>query len=128
MSIRRRTDIDISWRGWIANGTKSAATGGWRLTPLCLPAGTPSAQQGATGSGALVRDNGRGIDPQVLQQGREGHWGLSGLRERAEKMGARLHVRSRAALGTEVELQAILRSSCRLHIARCDGLRDCILE
>ena len=24
--------------------------------------------------------------------------------------------------------QAILRSSCRLHIARCDGLRDCILE
>jgi ligand-binding sensor domain-containing protein/signal transduction histidine kinase len=52
----------------------------------------------------MVRDNGCGIDPQVLQTGRDGHWGLSGMRERAEKMGARLNVRSRAAAGTEVEL------------------------
>jgi hypothetical protein len=52
----------------------------------------------------LVRDNGCGIDPLVLQSGREGHWGLSGMRERAEKMGAHFHVCSRAASGTEVEL------------------------
>jgi len=52
----------------------------------------------------LVRDNGCGIDPQVLQTGREGHWGLSGMRERAERIGARLKVLSRAAAGTEVEL------------------------
>lgn len=52
----------------------------------------------------LVRDDGRGIDPQVLEAGREGHWGLSGMRERAESMGARLKVWSRAGAGTEVEL------------------------
>lgn len=51
-----------------------------------------------------VSDDGRGIDPQVLESGRDGHWGLSGMRERAEMIGARLTVRSRAASGTEVEL------------------------
>jgi signal transduction histidine kinase len=52
----------------------------------------------------LVRDDGCGIDPQVLGSGRDGHWGLSGMRERAERIGARLKLRSRAAIGTEVEL------------------------
>jgi signal transduction histidine kinase len=52
----------------------------------------------------LVRDNGRGIDQQVLTAGRDGHWGLSGMRERAERIGAKLSVLSRHASGTEVEL------------------------
>lgn len=52
----------------------------------------------------LVRDNGCGIDPAVLASGRDGHWGLSGMRERAERIGARVKVWSRAAAGTEVEL------------------------
>jgi signal transduction histidine kinase len=52
----------------------------------------------------LVRDNGCGIDPQVLRAGRDGHWGLPGMRERAEKVGAKLRLWSRAAAGTEVEL------------------------
>jgi signal transduction histidine kinase len=52
----------------------------------------------------LVRDNGCGIDPQVLQSGREGHFGLPGMRERAERIGARFKVWSRAEAGTEVEL------------------------
>ena len=52
----------------------------------------------------LIRDNGCGIDPSVLRSGREGHWGLTGMRERAEKIGAHFHVRSSAAAGTEVEL------------------------
>jgi signal transduction histidine kinase len=52
-----------------------------------------------------VRDNGRGIDPEVVRSGRRsGHWGMASMRERAENMGARLKVRSRAAAGTEVEL------------------------
>jgi signal transduction histidine kinase len=51
-----------------------------------------------------VRDNGVGIDPQVLRTGREGHWGLSGMRERAERIGARLTVWTRPAGGTEIEL------------------------
>jgi signal transduction histidine kinase len=53
----------------------------------------------------LVRDNGRGIDPQVLRSGRDGHWGLSGMRERAERIGARLKVLSSPDGGTEVELR-----------------------
>jgi signal transduction histidine kinase len=52
----------------------------------------------------LVSDDGCGMDPQVLRSGRDGHWGLSGMRERAERIGARLRVDSREANGTEVEL------------------------
>lgn len=52
----------------------------------------------------LVRDDGCGIDPRVLGSGREGHWGLPGMRERAEKIDARLHVWSSPSSGTEVEL------------------------
>ena len=52
----------------------------------------------------VVRDDGCGIDPQVLRAGREGHWGLPGMRERAERVGAKLRVWSRAAAGTEVAL------------------------
>jgi signal transduction histidine kinase len=52
----------------------------------------------------VVRDNGSGIQREVLRSGREGHWGLVGMRERAERIGGRLKVWSRAAAGTEVEL------------------------
>jgi signal transduction histidine kinase len=52
----------------------------------------------------LVRDNGCGIDAQVLRSGREGHFGLSGMHERAIRIGAKLKVWSRDAGGTEVEL------------------------
>lgn len=51
-----------------------------------------------------VRDDGCGIDPQVLRSGRDGHWGLSGMRERAERIGARFTIRNRGEGGTEVEL------------------------
>jgi signal transduction histidine kinase len=51
-----------------------------------------------------VSDDGRGIDPQILNQGRDGHFGLPGMRERAEQIGARLRVYSSAAAGTRIEL------------------------
>ena len=51
-----------------------------------------------------VRDNGTGIDPQVLHKGREGHWGLAGMRERAAKIGGSLNIFSSATTGTEVRL------------------------
>jgi signal transduction histidine kinase len=52
----------------------------------------------------VVRDNGCGIDPDVLESGKEGHWGLPGMRERAEGIGAQLRLFSRSGAGTEVEL------------------------
>jgi ligand-binding sensor domain-containing protein/signal transduction histidine kinase len=52
----------------------------------------------------LVRDNGCGIDSQLLRTGREGHWGLPGMRERAEKIGGKLNVLSGVDAGTEMEL------------------------
>ncbi len=52
----------------------------------------------------LVRDDGCGIDPEILQSGRDGHFGLSGMRERADRIGARLHLWSSPTAGTEIEL------------------------
>jgi signal transduction histidine kinase/ligand-binding sensor domain-containing protein len=52
----------------------------------------------------FVRDNGSGIDPAVMAAGRDGHWGLSIMRERADRIGARLTVFSRSSAGTEIEL------------------------
>jgi signal transduction histidine kinase/ligand-binding sensor domain-containing protein len=52
----------------------------------------------------MVRDDGCGIDPKFLQTGREGHWGLSGMRERADRIGARLQLFSSVAAGTEIDL------------------------
>ena len=52
-----------------------------------------------------IRDDGKGTDPKVLKEGaRAGHWGLPGIRERAEQIGARLDFWSEAGAGTEVEL------------------------
>jgi len=53
----------------------------------------------------LVRDNGCGIEPSIVGEGREGHWGLPGMRERAERIGGQLHVWSSATAGTEIELR-----------------------
>jgi signal transduction histidine kinase len=52
----------------------------------------------------VVRDNGRGIDPDVLRSGRDLHWGLVGMRERAASIGAQLRIWSRPGAGTEVEI------------------------
>ena len=52
-----------------------------------------------------VRDDGKGIDPKVLAgDGRQGHYGLHGMRERAEVVGGKLTVWSDLDSGTEVEL------------------------
>jgi signal transduction histidine kinase len=52
-----------------------------------------------------VRDDGRGIDTEVLEKGaRDGHWGLQGMRERASKIGGQLEFWSRPGIGTEVGL------------------------
>ncbi|MGA9769003.1 MAG: sensor histidine kinase [Blastocatellia bacterium] len=52
----------------------------------------------------VIRDDGRGIDPQSQGPGRERQQELAGVRERAEGIGAQLKVRKRAAAGTQVQL------------------------
>jgi signal transduction histidine kinase len=68
----------------------------------------------------LVRDNGRGIDPELLRSANGRGWGLGGMRQRAEGIGGRLKVTSAVACGTEVELSipsSLAFESYRLHRA-----------
>ena len=51
-----------------------------------------------------VRDNGIGIDPQVLREGRAGHFGFASMRERAARIGGILNISSGSDGGTEVQL------------------------
>jgi signal transduction histidine kinase len=52
-----------------------------------------------------VRDDGKGIDPVFLTaEGRAGHFGLHGIRERANLMGGKLTVWTAPGSGTEIEL------------------------
>ncbi len=52
-----------------------------------------------------IRDDGRGIDSTVLEVGgRSGHFGIPGMRERAQRIGARLDFWSEMGAGTEVQL------------------------
>jgi signal transduction histidine kinase/ligand-binding sensor domain-containing protein len=53
----------------------------------------------------VVEDDGSSIDPAIVQaDGRAGHWGLRGMRERTERIKGRLTVGPRAEGGTSVEL------------------------
>lgn len=51
-----------------------------------------------------VRDNGKGIDPELAAHGKEGHFGLEGMKERAARIAGRLTVFSTGKSGTEVDL------------------------
>jgi signal transduction histidine kinase/ligand-binding sensor domain-containing protein len=51
-----------------------------------------------------VRDDGVGIDKAVLSSGQPGHWGLTGMRERAKAIRAEINIWSRDTAGTEVEI------------------------
>jgi signal transduction histidine kinase len=52
-----------------------------------------------------IRDDGKGIDSEILDVGgRSGHFGIPGMRERAQQMGARLDFWSQIGAGTEIQL------------------------
>jgi signal transduction histidine kinase len=55
--------------------------------------------------GVQIRDDGVGIAPSVLAQGsKKGHFGLIGMRERADRIGGALSIDSGAGKGTDVIL------------------------
>jgi ligand-binding sensor domain-containing protein/signal transduction histidine kinase len=66
-----------------------------------------------------VRDNGCGIETSVVDRGsRAGHFGLAGMRERAETFGGRVELWSQEGAGTEVELTIPASIAYRLTSAR----------
>jgi signal transduction histidine kinase len=55
-----------------------------------------------------VRDDGRGFDPESLSPSASGHYGLIGMRERAERIGGHLTLHSRPGEGTEMLVEVPL--------------------
>jgi len=51
-----------------------------------------------------ISDNGAGIDGAVVETGKEGHFGLPGMRERAQRISATLTIASRPESGTAITL------------------------
>jgi signal transduction histidine kinase len=52
----------------------------------------------------VIRDNGTGIDPDILHRGKRGHFGLLGMRERAGRIMGKFSVESSAGSGTTITL------------------------
>lgn len=100
---------------WVGTQSGLARFDGRGFTPVDLQT-TGSPAQGEVHSmiessggdlwvGPRVRDDGKGIDFKVLEQTRRpGHWGLPGVRERAQRIGSQLDFWSQPGAGTEVEL------------------------
>jgi signal transduction histidine kinase len=67
-----------------------------------------------------IRDDGKGMDRNVLHEGTlPGHWGLPGIRERANRIGGRLTFWTEAGAGTEVELAVPARIAyAKSHVRR----------
>ena len=57
-----------------------------------------------------IRDDGRGFDPSGVFVLLGGHFGLLGMRERAERLGGNLEVSSEPGAGTEVRVSVPLSS------------------
>jgi nitrate/nitrite-specific signal transduction histidine kinase len=51
-----------------------------------------------------IQDNGCGMSDETLKLQRPGHYGLTGMHERAERLGGIISIRSRVGEGTEVTL------------------------
>ena len=51
-----------------------------------------------------IRDDGKGMDPALVKQGRAGHYGLAGMRERADRIGGKLDVCTGPGAGTEIQM------------------------
>jgi signal transduction histidine kinase len=73
-----------------------------------------------------VRDNGKGIAPKLIgDDGREGHFGLRGMRERAELLDGELTVWSELNSGTEVELSI---PAARAYLVAVERRRSGLVE
>ena len=72
-----------------------------------------------------VRDDGAGVDPQILSSGqRKGHYGLPGMRERAVKIGGQFEIWSELRRGTEIEITI----PGAIAYVRFEDARDAVLK
>jgi signal transduction histidine kinase len=76
-----------------------------------------------------IRDNGRGMDRGLLQSGKTGHFGLTGMRERALSLGGTLNITSEPDRGTTVSLSVpgsavYLNRPWRPHLWIRDAIRQ----
>ncbi len=58
-----------------------------------------------------ISDNGTGIDSEVVEKGKEGHFGLLGMKERAERIGGKFTLLSSPNSGTTITLMVPGRSA-----------------
>lgn len=59
-----------------------------------------------------IHDDGCGLEPDVLHgQARTGHWGLTGMQERAQRIGAKMQLWSRPGSGTEIQILVPARAA-----------------
>jgi signal transduction histidine kinase len=71
-----------------------------------------------------IRDDGRGISETVLDAGgRPGHFGLLGMRERAQQLGADIEVWSKPGAGTEIDLRVPAEVAYRSSQPATRGMR-----
>jgi signal transduction histidine kinase len=69
---------------------------------------------GANELGLNIRDDGTGVSQDILQHGGvDKHYGLPGMKERAEQIGARFSIFSRTGAGTEIEVRIPSRVAYR---------------
>lgn len=73
-----------------------------------------------------VRDSGVGIDPSIADQGKDGHFGLLGMRERAAHIGGKLALISSVNSGTEITLVVpggiVFRNPSAIRFARLNAI------
>lgn len=96
--LGHEVDLDVERRDSVLRIVREAITNGIKHGEaseflLCVYDGN--------GTRVLVRDNGRGFDPDASEGS---GFGLSTMRERARALGGELEIRSRAGRGTEVEV------------------------
>ncbi len=64
-----------------------------------------------------VSDNGQGLPAHIAEAGqREGHWGLVGMKERAEAMGAQFQLKSVPGEGTCLQLKMPISLACAVAV------------
>ena len=82
----------------------------------------------ARGLALRVSDNGTGIDPSIADRGKDGHFGLQGMRERAARIGGSLTLGSSSNSGTEIKLvvpgDIVFRQAKAVHWTLLTRIKD----